>query len=89
MPTQDPRPGVTFEVEYRVIGHSNAAANFYFLEEVEYFAFEEDDEGLLLLLTEECRQELRPAIEPLVDFLKVDPDDPESHPQVESLQTST
>jgi hypothetical protein len=83
----DPRPGETFEVEYRVVGHSNEAKSYYYTESVEYFAFEEDEHGnLLLLLTEECRSNLRETIEARVEYLKIDPDNPLAHPYVESFR---
>lgn len=86
MAVQDPQPGVTYEIEYRIIGHSNAAANFYFLIDVEMFAFEKTDNGnLILALTQECKEKLDPAYPSLVDLTTVNPDDIEAHPQIESV----
>lgn len=86
MTIQDPRPGVIYEIEYRIIGHSNAAANYYFLIDVEMFAFEETDEGnLVLALTQECKENLYPSYVPSVDLTTVNPDDVAAHPQIESV----
>jgi hypothetical protein len=84
----DPLPGVTFEVEYRIVAHGNAAAKYYYTQTFEYFAFEKDTDGnLLLLLTENCRGEITDeVVRETVDSLKIDPDNPEEHPHVESIQ---
>lgn len=85
---QDPLPDILFVVEARIIAHSNSAANFYYTETVEMFAFEKYENGdLLLLLTEESRKSIdRESIKEYIDYLKIDPDNVESHPGVESIK---
>ncbi|AGC34377.1 hypothetical protein HVTV-2_gp5 [Haloarcula virus HVTV-2] len=83
---QDPYPGRVYEVEHRVVGHSNAAANYYFTVEAEMFAFEEDETGVLLLLTEESKEEMYETYVPMLDGVRIDPDNPESHPLIENLE---
>jgi hypothetical protein len=83
---QDPYPGRVYEVEHRIVGHSNAAANYYFTVEAEMFAFEEDETGVLLLLTEESKKEVDESYVSLLDGVRIDPDNPENHPLIESLE---
>lgn len=86
MTVQDPRPGVLYEIEYRIIGHSNPAANFYYTIDVEMFAFEETDDGnLVLALTEECKDSLDSAFPSLVDLTTVNPENIEAHPFIEAV----
>lgn len=86
MTTQDPYPGRVYEVEHRIVGHSNAAANYYFTVESEMFAFEEDETGVLLLLTEESREDMDETYVPIVDGTRIDPNEPETHPLIENVE---
>lgn len=83
---QDPHPDKVYEVEHRIVAHSNAAANYYFTVEAEMFAFEEDETGVLLLLTEESKQEMDDTYVSMVDGVRIDPDNPENHPLIENLE---
>lgn len=83
---EDPYPGRVYEVEHRIVAHRNAAQASYFTIDVEMFAFEEDESGTLLLLTEESREELDESYVSLVDGTRIDPDNPENHPLIESLE---
>jgi len=83
---QDPHPERLYEVEHRIVGHSNRAANYYFTVEAEMFAFESDDTSVLLLLTEESKEEMDDTYVSMVDGVRIDPDEPENHPLIESLE---
>lgn len=89
--TQDPLPGVIFEVEVRIITHSNSAANYYYTKTVEMFAYEENENGeLLLLLTQDSKESInRSSLKEYIDPITINPKNPESHPHVESFSKKT